>query len=287
MALLELPAHQQRGDAAQLGSSESVRLFVDRAASVRPDFTLTEANTSAVAEIVERLDGCHSPWSSPPAGPRARPRGVGQSTRASAAPLKGGSRDSPARHRTLEETIRWSHDILEPDDRRLFARLSVFAGGWTLDAAELVCGGDDIDVLEGLGTLVDDSLVRRRELADGSLRFLMLETIREFAWERLQATGEVGYCASSTVDTTSPSQSASASHSRARGAIGWSYWTRSRRISEPLCHGSTNDLTTRPCRQSQARSATTGWIEVSSVRCGLGLRGRLSRVPRAATTHWY
>ena len=109
--------------------------------------------------------------------------------------------------------------MLEPDERRLFARLSVFAGGWTLDAAEAVCGGDDIDVLEGLGTLVDDSLVRRRELADGSLRFLMLETIREFAWERLEEAGEVGYCASGTVDTTSPSRSASASHSRPAGQL--------------------------------------------------------------------
>ncbi|HET6714290.1 MAG TPA: AAA family ATPase [Actinomycetota bacterium] len=193
VAPLELPAHQQRGDAARLGSSESVRLFVDRAASVRSDFTLTEANAPAVAEIVERLDGL--PLALELAASRLRvldPAALANRLERRLPLLKGGARDLPARHRTLEETIRWSHDILEPDERRLFARLSVFAGGWTLDAAEVVCGGDDIDVLEGLGTLVDDSLVRRRELADGSLRFLMLETIREFAWERLEDPGEVG-----------------------------------------------------------------------------------------------
>jgi predicted ATPase len=193
VAPLELPAHQQRGDSAQLVSSESVRLFIDRAAPVRPDFTLTDANASAVAEIVERLDGL--PLALELAASRLRvldPAALANRLEHRLPLLKGGARDLPARQRTLEETIRWSHDILEPDDRRLFARLSVFAGGWTLDAAEVVCGGDEIDVLEGLGTLVDDSLVRRRELADGSLRFLMLETIREFAWERLQEAGEVG-----------------------------------------------------------------------------------------------
>lgn len=189
---LELPAHRQHGDTAILGSSESVRLFVDRAASVRTDFTLTEANTPAVVEIVERLDGL--PLALELAASRLRvldPASLASRLEHRLPLLKGGARDLPARHRTLDETIRWSHDILEPGDRRLFARLSVFAGGWTLDAAEAVCDGDDIDVLEGLSTLVDNSLVRRRELEDGSLRFLMLETIREFAWERLEEAGEI------------------------------------------------------------------------------------------------
>ena len=243
---------------------------------------------SAVAEIVERLDGL--PLALELAASRLRvldPTTLAERLEDRLSMLRGGDRDLPERHRTLEGTIRWSYEMLEPDERRLFARLSVFAGGWTLDAAEGVCGGGGIDVLEGLGTLVDDSLVRRRELANGTLRFFMLETIREFAGERLEEAGKPGYCASSTVDTTSPSQSVSASHSKAGGAIGWSYWTRSRRISEPPCHGSTNDPTTRACRQSQARSATTGWIEVSSVRCELGSRGPSSRAPRAATTHWH
>jgi predicted ATPase/class 3 adenylate cyclase len=192
LAPLELPAQERRGDAAQLVSSESVRLFVDRAMSVRSDFTLTDANASAVAEIVERLDGL--PLALELAASRLRvldPTTLAERLEDRLSMLRGGGRDLPERHRTLEGTIQWSYDMLEPDERRLFARLSVFAGGWTLDAAEAVCGSDDIDVLEGLGALVDDSLVRRRELADGSLRFLMLETIRQFARERLEEAGEV------------------------------------------------------------------------------------------------
>ena len=192
VAPLELPARERRGDAAQLVTSESVRLFVDRATSVRPDFTLTDANASAVAEIVERLDGL--PLALELAASRLRvldPTALSQRLEDRLSMLRGGARDLPERHRTLDGTIRWSHEMLQPDEQRLFARLSVFVGGWTLDAAEAVCGGDDIDVLEGLGTLVDDSLVRRRELAERSLRFWMLETIREFAWERLEEAGEV------------------------------------------------------------------------------------------------
>ena len=191
VAPLELPARERRGDAAQLVSSESVRLFVDRATSVRPNFTLTDANALAVAEIVERLDGL--PLALELAASRLRvldPTTLAERLEDRLSMLRGGDRDLPERHRTLEGTIRWSYEMLEPDERRLFARLSVFAGGWRLDAAEAVCGGGGIDVLEGLGTLVDDSLVRRRELADGTLRFFMLETIREFAWERLEEAGE-------------------------------------------------------------------------------------------------
>ena len=189
---LELPVHRQRGDTASPQSSESVRLFVDRAASVRPGFELTQANTSAVVDIVERLDGL--PLALELAASRLGvldPATLASRLQHRLPLLTAGARDLPERHRTLEETIRWSHDILEPGDRRLFARLSVFAGGWTLDAAEGVCDGGEVDVLDGLSTLVDNSLVRRRELDDGSLRFHMLETIREFAWARLGEADEI------------------------------------------------------------------------------------------------
>ena len=193
VAPLELPARERRGDTAHLVASESVRLFVDRATSVRPDFTLTDANATAVAEIVERVDGL--PLALELAASRLRvldPTSLAARLEDRLSMLRGGARDLPERHRTLDATIRWSHEMLGADQQRLFARLSVFVGGWTLAAAEAVCGDGDIDVLEGLGTLVDDSLVRRRELADGSLRFWMLETIREFAGERLEEAGEVG-----------------------------------------------------------------------------------------------
>ena len=137
VAPLELPARERRGDAAQLVASESVRLFVDRATSVRPDFTLTDANASAVAEIVERLDGL--PLALELAASRLRvldPTTLAERLEHRLSMLRGGDRDLPERHRTLDGTIRWSYEMLEPDEQRLFARLSVFAGGWTLDAAE-------------------------------------------------------------------------------------------------------------------------------------------------------
>src|SRR5439155_7034960 len=105
--------------------------------------------------------------------------------------LTTGARDVPQRQRTLRATIEWSHNLPRPGQRDLFARLSVFAGGWTLESAEAVCGpGLVIAVLDGLGALVDASLVRRMELADGELRFAMLETIREYATEQLRRSGE-------------------------------------------------------------------------------------------------
>src|SRR5204862_6272559 len=105
--------------------------------------------------------------------------------------LSGGARDLPERQRTLRGTIEWSHDLLDPEERRLFARLSAFSGGWTLGAAENVCGpGLDLPVLDGLSSLIDHSLVRRIETADGEVRFTMLDTIREFSTERLATSGE-------------------------------------------------------------------------------------------------
>jgi tetratricopeptide (TPR) repeat protein len=95
------------------------------------------------------------------------------------------------RQRTLSQAIEWSHGLLEPDERRLFACLSVFAGGWTLESAEAVCSpGLELDVLEGLGALVDASLVRQVDLADGEARFTMLETLREYATARLVKSGD-------------------------------------------------------------------------------------------------
>ena len=183
---LELPEEDERDDVVRLAASPSMRLFVDRAAAVRRDFVLTDANAPAIAEIVRRLDGL--PLALELAASRLRvmePAALAGRLERRLPLLTGGARDLPDRHRTLAETIRWSYDILQADEQRLFARLSVFAGGWTLEAAEAVCGDDEIDVLEGLGALVDDSMVRRRELPDGALRLTMLETLREFASERL------------------------------------------------------------------------------------------------------
>jgi tetratricopeptide (TPR) repeat protein len=104
--------------------------------------------------------------------------------------LVGGARDLPDRQRTLRATLEWSYGLLGDDERRLLARLAVFAGGWTLETAEAVCGDDGLDVLETLSSLVDKSLVRRVRRPSGEARFTMLETIREYAGELLEASGE-------------------------------------------------------------------------------------------------
>src|SRR5439155_26195164 len=98
-----------------------------------------------------------------------------------------------ARQRTLRSTITWSYDLLPETEQQVFRQLGVFVGGFTLEAAEAVCGGDGevgFDVLDGIGSLVESSLVRLDELLDGEPRFTMLETIREYAVERLEASGE-------------------------------------------------------------------------------------------------
>jgi predicted ATPase len=112
--------------------------------------------------------------------------------------LTGGARDLPARQQTLRDAIRWSYDLLTEAEQILFRRLAVFAGGWGLEAAERICGpaavGSEVEVLDGVVSLVDNSLVYRTEapIGEGTVvpRFQMLETIHEFAWEQLGASGE-------------------------------------------------------------------------------------------------
>jgi predicted ATPase/class 3 adenylate cyclase len=182
---LALPAGRDI-DPQSLATSESVRLFVERVAAVRPGFRVTDENAPAVSEIVTRLDGL--PLALELAASRLRvlsPDALASRLGDRLPLLTGGARDVPERQRTLRETIRWSEEALGAEERRLFDRLSVFAGGWTLEAAEAVCG-DGLDALEVLDSLIDTSLVRRQDLADGTIRFSMLETIREYAAERFE-----------------------------------------------------------------------------------------------------
>jgi predicted ATPase/class 3 adenylate cyclase len=186
---LALP--ERDGDPEALWRCDSVMLFAERGAAVRPGFELNEENVDAVADITARLDGL--PLAIELAASRLKvldPPSMRDRLERRLPLLTGGARDLPERQRTLRAAIEWSHELLDPEEQRLFARLSAFAGGWTLDSAEAVCGpGLDLDLLDGLGALVDGSLVRRRDGADG-VRFRMLETIREFAAERLAASGE-------------------------------------------------------------------------------------------------
>ena len=169
-------------DLPPMEESEAVSLFLDRARALRPDVT----DSPPVRDLVRRLDGL--PLAIELAAARVKLLGPEQLLRrvAQRLDLLKGTRDADERHATLRATIAWSHDLLDDDERRTFARLAVFRGGCTLEDAEEVCGAS----LDTLASLLDKSLVRRRTEPDGEERFWMLETIREFARERLEASGE-------------------------------------------------------------------------------------------------
>jgi predicted ATPase/class 3 adenylate cyclase len=188
---LALPELEAAGDVERLATYESVMLFVDRAGAVRRGFQLTDENAAAITGIVERLDGL--PLAIELAASRVKtlaPQALLERLERRLPLLGGGPRDHPARQRTLRDAIDWSYELLEEPEARLFARVSVFSGGFTVDAAEAVCGpGLEVDVLDGIEALVDKSLVTRAE-GIASARYRMLETIREFGVERLEASSE-------------------------------------------------------------------------------------------------
>jgi predicted ATPase len=177
-----------------LGEDAAVDLFVERARASGGDAALADdAQRQAVAAVCARLDGL--PLAIELAAARSRvldPAALLQRLERRLELLTGGAPDLPARQQTIRATIDWSYDLLPPEDRRLFARLSVFAGGWTLEAAEAVCAdaGGGHEVLRGLETLLENSLIHRQG-GDGRPRFVMLETVREYAAELLQASGEL------------------------------------------------------------------------------------------------
>ena len=179
-------------DIDSITGNDAVTLFMNRAAAVRPGMRLTPDNASTVAEIALKLDGL--PLAIELAASRVKllsPEAILARLGASLSLLTTGPTDSPERHRTLRSTIDWSHDLLEEEHQRLFARLGAFSGGWTLEAAEAICGrGLQVSVIDGLASLVDHSMVQTGDGATGEMRFAMLETIREFALERLALSGE-------------------------------------------------------------------------------------------------
>ena len=207
--------------ASRITHYSAVALFIERATAVKPDFRVTNENAPAVAEICYRLDGL--PLAIELAAARVRlfaPPMLLQRLGSRLKTLTGGARDLPARQQTLRDAVAWSYDLLMPGEQALFRRLAVFVGGWTLEAAEAVAqdrldveawtveedrlrrarpgasfsvAAGGLDVLEGLGSLVDKSLVQQQEGVEGEPRFAMLETIREYALEQLTASGETGH----------------------------------------------------------------------------------------------
>jgi len=192
---LSLPDLRRLPDVESLPQYESACLFAERAAAVKPDFALTEQNAVAVAQICYRLDGI--PLAIELAAARAKVLSVEQiSERLDDCfrLLTAGSRTAMPRHRTLHATMDWSHELLPDEEKFLFRRLSVFAGGFSLEAAELVCAGEELErdeVLDSLSHLVDKSLVLVAEQY-GEARYRLLETVRQYAMEELSESGEAG-----------------------------------------------------------------------------------------------
>jgi predicted ATPase len=192
---LALPDPKRPPSAERLTHYEAVRLFVERARAAKADFSVTNENAPAVAEICYRLDGL--PLTIELVAARIKlltPQAILGRLDNRLKLLTGGARNLPERQQTLRSTIEWSNGLLDEGEKVLFARLSVFAGGRTLEAIEAICDAEGdlpVDVLDGLASLVDENLLKQEEGVGAEPRFVMLETIHEFAREKLQESDEV------------------------------------------------------------------------------------------------
>ena len=190
---LAVPDSRGAADLAIVARSAAIQLFVQRARAITKTFALTADNAGAIAEICRQLDGL--PLAIELATARVRilsPEALRTRLERRLPLLTGGARDLPARQQTMRNAIAWSHDLLDDREQRLFRNLAVFVGGCTLAAIEAVCGMDDVpgDGLDGIQSLAEKSLVRTDAQADGTSRVAMLETIREYAGELLEASGD-------------------------------------------------------------------------------------------------
>jgi predicted ATPase/serine/threonine protein kinase/Tfp pilus assembly protein PilF len=186
---LGLPSAERGPALDALARFGAIRLFVERAQAARSGFALTEENAPAVTEICRRLEGL--PLAIELAAARIRllsARALLERLDERLKVLTGGARDLPARQQTMRAAISWSYDLLDEGDRRVFERLSVFAGGGMIAAVEAVCGAGE-SVLDAIESLVEKSLLQRAVRADEDVRLRMLGVVREFALERLRATG--------------------------------------------------------------------------------------------------
>jgi predicted ATPase/tRNA A-37 threonylcarbamoyl transferase component Bud32 len=176
----------------ELNNYDAIRLFLDRARSVSPEFVLTANNSGAVLEICNRLDGI--PLAIELAAARIRvlsPRQIGERLSDRFALLRDQSRTMQPRHQSLQATLDWSYDLLSDQEKQVFRQLAAFSGGWTLEAAEAICVIDgSLLVLEVLSCLTDKCLVQTKSFQDG-MRFEFTETIRQYAFEKLKRAGEL------------------------------------------------------------------------------------------------
>jgi predicted ATPase len=193
VAPLPLLASDGQWSFAEVSSNAAVGLFVERASAVRPDFALTIDNAAVLAEVCRRLDGL--PLAIELAAARSKflsPHTLLARLQPRLPLLTGGGRDLPTRQRTMRDAIAWSYDLLEPEGQTLFSHLAVFAGGFTLAAAEAVTDTPGaLPAFEGIGTLADQSLLHASSGESDDLRYRMLETVREFGLEQLALAGQV------------------------------------------------------------------------------------------------
>ncbi len=191
---LSLPLKNEEQSWETIGNSEGVQLFLDRGRAVSPDFRLTRANAAAIAEIVRRLDGI--PLALELAAARLRmltAQQIAERLNDRFRLLTGGRRTALPRQQTLQALIDWSWNLLDETERALLRRLSVFSGGWTLEAAQAVAGFDPLDefaVFDGLEQLINKSLVTVQKALPTKVRYGMLESIRQYAQDKLIAAGE-------------------------------------------------------------------------------------------------
>src|SRR5947209_860001 len=191
---LSMPDPKHLPDMETLSQFEAVALFLARAQAVKPEFQVTNASAPTIAEICVRLDGL--PLAIELAAARIKllpPQALLARLGQRLAVLTGGARNAPARQQTLRNTIKWSYDLLDAHEQRLFRWLSVFSGGCTLEAIEAVCRStcdEEIDVLDTVASLIDKSLVQQTEQETGEPRLTMLETVREYGVECLLTSGE-------------------------------------------------------------------------------------------------
>jgi predicted ATPase len=256
---LSLPNPRHLPDLVTLSQYEAVALFIQRAQAVKAEFSVTNANAPAVAEICTRLDGL--PLAIELAAARVKffaPPALLTRLEQGLSVLTGGARDLPARQQTLRGAIAWSYDLLSPQEQALFRRLAVFVDGWTPDAAEVVCwaaGELEIDVLDGLLSLVDKSLLRQQELEQGEPRFWMLQLLREFGLEALTKAGE----------------------SEVTRRVHAEYFLRLSEEAEPELSGPNQAAWTQRLEQEHDNlRAALGWTrEQREQECGLRLAGAL------------
>ena len=200
---LSFPADVSQVSLDELSNYEAIKLFVERARNAKSNFALQEENARSVTEICVRLDGL--PLAIELAAARVKilsPQMILTKLENSLKLLTGGARDLPARQQTMRGAVKWSYELLSEDEKKLFRRLAVFAGGFTIESAEAVCADyelqmtndepseDRIEVLDLVASLVDKSLLAAKEQTGGETRFRLLEVVREYALESLETSGE-------------------------------------------------------------------------------------------------